>query len=98
MNSGQEFLNAEGLHQVIVGAGVKSLHLVLLCTKDADYQNRNVKDLADSPTRFEAADPRHFQVQENHIDSALGLNFLDGLLACSRFYDDVSSAGQGGAE
>src|SRR6202020_3384429 len=98
VNSGQEFLNPKRLHQIIVGAGIERLHFVVLRTKDADYQNRNVKDLSDSPTRFEAADPRHFQVEENHINSALGLNFVEGLFARSRFDDDVSRAWEGGTQ
>src|SRR5271155_3685247 len=89
----QQFMDAERFDEVVIGAGVKSLHLVFLRAQDADYEDGYVKQFANSAAGLESADARHFEIQQNELDSSFCLNFFQRFLAGPCFNDHVTCAG-----
>ena len=75
LNAGQDFLDLEGLHDVVHAAHAKSRHFINDRIQRADENNRNIQSLRiglKSPTDFVTVHPRHHHVKEDEIG-------LDGL-------------------
>ncbi len=92
----EKFFDAEGLGDVVVGAGVESGDFVALGVAHGEHDDGRVGGFADFAAGFEAADARHVHVEQDEV----GFVFADGVdtfFAGHGFGDDVAVAGESGA-
>ena len=79
-DAGQQFGGAEGLDQVVIGAVVQGLHLVVLVVAGGDHHHGQVGPLADGLQHLHAVHVGKAQVQDYHV-RAVGGDHGQGLLA-----------------
>ena len=94
---GQQLRRAEGLGDVVVGAPVQGLHLVLLVAAGRNHQDRQLRPLADRADDVHAVDVRQAQIQHHQI-RAVGTDHGEGLAAAVGHDHVVAVAGQDGAD
>ena len=86
-NARDEFANAEGLGDVVVGAQFKRLHFFLFAFADSDHENGQAgREGADAAQGFNAADAGHVDVEQDHVDVA-GVEQLQSFFAARGFSD-----------
>ena len=66
-HAGQQFLNAEGLGYIVVGAGVERLHLRSLVVADGKNQHRRCALRANGAAHLDSAHRRHHQVGDHQV-------------------------------
>ncbi len=66
-DAGQQFLNAEGLGDVVVGAGVEGLDLGALVVAHGEDQHRSGELSADGAADLDAAHAGHHQVGDDQV-------------------------------
>ena len=82
-----QFANAEGLGDVVVGAEFERLHLFFFAFANGDHQNRQAgSKSADAAQGLNAADAGHVDVEQDHVDVA-GVQQLQRFFAARRFSD-----------
>src|SRR5579863_706870 len=96
-NSGQQFLHAKRLDDIIVGASIESVNLVALGIANGEHQDRHVEGAADFPASFQAADSRHIHVEQNRVRGR-STNRFESFLAGGGFKNGVAFRGQRGAQ
>src|SRR6185437_12101001 len=77
---GQQFLDAEWLGQVVVGAKVEATYLVLVGSARRQDDDGQVRELAHPLTDGEAIEPGHHQIEQRQIGQAR-FDLLQRLLA-----------------
>ena len=78
-DAGQQLRGAKGLHQIIVGAIVQRLHLIVLMVAGGDHHHRQVGPLADGLQDLHAVHIRQPQIQHDQV-GAVGGDHGQGLL------------------
>ena len=94
-NARQQFLDAEGLGDVIVGAGIERGHFVLLGIAHREDDHRNVRAGADRAAGFQAVHAGHVHIQQ-HQGGHLLRKLLQRVLAGAGLHHLVAMAHQGG--
>jgi hypothetical protein len=69
---GQQFVHAEGLGDVVVGAGVQRLDLLVGGVPGGQHQDRHAGPAAQAPDHLDAVHVRQAQVEDDHIGVAGG--------------------------
>ena len=90
-DAGQQLGGAEGLDQVIIGAVVQSLHLIMLMVPGGNHHHRKIGPLAHGLEDLHAVHIRQPQVQHDQIRT-VGGDHGQGLLAGAH-NDGVEIAG-----
>ena len=79
-DAGQQFGGAEGLDQIVVGAVIQGLYLVVLVVAGRNHHHRQIGPLADRFQHLHAVHVGQAQVQDDHV-RAMGGDHGQGLLA-----------------
>src|SRR5262245_9085120 len=70
--TGEHFLDPEGLRDVVVGPRVQRRHLVGLAVPDREHDDRDLRERADTPDHLGAVQVGKAEVQEQELGSDLG--------------------------
>ena len=70
LHAGEEFVGAEGLGEIVVGAGVQTGYAVVVFSARGEHDYRNGALAADLMEGFEAIQPGHHDVEQDKIKVA----------------------------
>src|SRR5579859_2384523 len=68
----EQLLDAEGFGQIVVGAGIERVDLVLLAAARREHDDGNAAPAADSAHHFDAVDIGKAKVEQNDVGAARG--------------------------
>ena len=93
----QQLAGAEGLGQVVVGAGVERGDLVALLAARRQHDDRHVRPLAQAPDHLQAVDVGQAEIEDDDVGLARG--HLDQAVGAGRRLEEpVALARQGRAQ
>jgi len=96
-NAGEEFFDAEGLGDVIIGAGVEGDDFVTFGVANGEDDDGNVAPGADFAAGFDARDAGKINVEKNEVGTGFG-DEVDGFFAAGSFGDGVAAEGKSAAQ
>src|SRR4051794_29239207 len=96
-HTGEKLTGAEGLRQVVVGAAIERIDLVLVSATRGEDDDRNHRPLAQATRDFETVEVGEAEVEQYEIRVVRG-RLLQGHLAGRRVDDAVPMCAQGPAK
>ena len=96
-NTREKFLDAEGLGDVVIGAGIERNDFVPFGVAHGEHDDRSIAGTANFAAGLNAADAGKIHVEKNQIGFVLGSQF-DGLFAVEASQDRVATERKRGAQ
>ena len=96
-NAGEEFVEAERLGEVIIGAGIESFNFVSLRIANRDDDDGNIPARAHGAAGFNSPHAGHIQIENHDIDRLLAQN-IESLFAILRFEDTSALSAEAGTQ
>jgi hypothetical protein len=91
---GYELAKADGLGDIVVGAGLQSPHHVVLGLSNSHHQDPDFgRECAYLTASFHASDSRHIDVEEHQIKRVVGKD-INGFLPAARLFDNKAVGSQ----